>query len=198
MHHVAGWSSPVARQAHNLKVTGSNPVPATNGIAKAPDPTVRGFCAFGYKRCRQTPASVSVEIGYDECRGAGMRLPRPRMGPRLRVVTMRRPRSAFTGVILVVIALFGIIAVSGWHSAIVHDDDAIHASSVKHDHAPSDQGDPDAPIHILAHAMGQWVSITGPLALPIATAMVDRNWSPLAQAFRNGVDPAALLRPPRN
>ena len=25
----AGWSSPVARQAHNLKVTGSNPVPAT-------------------------------------------------------------------------------------------------------------------------------------------------------------------------
>ena len=28
--NVAGWSSPVARQAHNLKVTGSNPVPATN------------------------------------------------------------------------------------------------------------------------------------------------------------------------
>ena len=28
-HPGAGWSSPVARQAHNLKVTGSNPVPAT-------------------------------------------------------------------------------------------------------------------------------------------------------------------------
>ena len=27
-HQDAGWSSPVARQAHNLKVTGSNPVPA--------------------------------------------------------------------------------------------------------------------------------------------------------------------------
>jgi hypothetical protein len=26
----AGWSSPVARQAHNLKVEGSNPSPATN------------------------------------------------------------------------------------------------------------------------------------------------------------------------
>ena len=26
----AGWSSPVARQAHNLKVIGSNPVPATS------------------------------------------------------------------------------------------------------------------------------------------------------------------------
>jgi hypothetical protein len=24
----AGWSSPVARQAHNLKVIGSNPIPA--------------------------------------------------------------------------------------------------------------------------------------------------------------------------
>ncbi len=34
MHDIgAGWSSPVARQAHNLKVTGSNPVPATNVIA---------------------------------------------------------------------------------------------------------------------------------------------------------------------
>ena len=26
---TAGWSSPVARQAHNLKVAGSNPAPAT-------------------------------------------------------------------------------------------------------------------------------------------------------------------------
>jgi hypothetical protein len=26
---TAGWSSPVARQAHNLKVRGSNPLPAT-------------------------------------------------------------------------------------------------------------------------------------------------------------------------
>ena len=26
---IAGWSSPVARQAHNLKVAGSNPAPAT-------------------------------------------------------------------------------------------------------------------------------------------------------------------------
>ena len=32
--HDAGWSSPVARQAHNLKVVGSNPTPATNYINK--------------------------------------------------------------------------------------------------------------------------------------------------------------------
>ena len=29
-YQTAGWSSLVARQAHNLKVIGSNPVPATN------------------------------------------------------------------------------------------------------------------------------------------------------------------------
>ena len=32
----AGWSSPVARQAHNLKVTGSNPVPAPNATILGP------------------------------------------------------------------------------------------------------------------------------------------------------------------
>jgi predicted GIY-YIG superfamily endonuclease len=36
---IAGWSSPVARQAHNLKVLGSNPSPATNLEA----PRLRGF-----------------------------------------------------------------------------------------------------------------------------------------------------------
>ena len=29
IYNSAGWSSPVARQAHNLKVAGSNPAPAT-------------------------------------------------------------------------------------------------------------------------------------------------------------------------
>ena len=32
----AGWSSPVARQAHNLKVAGSNPAPATNHLICEP------------------------------------------------------------------------------------------------------------------------------------------------------------------
>ncbi len=31
----AGWSSLAARRAHNPKVTGSNPVPATNAFFKA-------------------------------------------------------------------------------------------------------------------------------------------------------------------
>jgi hypothetical protein len=31
-HHFAGWSSLVARRAHNPKVVGSNPTPATMGL----------------------------------------------------------------------------------------------------------------------------------------------------------------------
>src|SRR5215510_10755217 len=34
----AGWSSPVARQAHNLKVRGSNPLPATTFTERANTP----------------------------------------------------------------------------------------------------------------------------------------------------------------
>ena len=33
---IAGWSSQVARQAHNLKVVGSNPTPATTSFQKCP------------------------------------------------------------------------------------------------------------------------------------------------------------------
>src|SRR3569623_1775805 len=47
----AGWSSPVARQAHNLKVAGSNPAPATNkkpALANAR----RAFCLSGADRFR--------------------------------------------------------------------------------------------------------------------------------------------------
>ncbi len=44
----AGWSSPVARQAHNLKVTGSNPVPATNPH-KSPRPPGPGLsCVWAH------------------------------------------------------------------------------------------------------------------------------------------------------
>ena len=41
----AGWSSPVARRAHNPKVAGSSPAPAPIRISKAADPL--GSAAFG-------------------------------------------------------------------------------------------------------------------------------------------------------
>ena len=42
---IAGWSSPVARQAHNLKVLGSNPSPAPN--KERPRERSRGCLLFG-------------------------------------------------------------------------------------------------------------------------------------------------------
>jgi hypothetical protein len=41
----AGWSSPVARQAHNLKVVGSNPTPATKQTTRP----CAGFFCWGWR-----------------------------------------------------------------------------------------------------------------------------------------------------
>ena len=51
----AGWSSPVARQAHNLKVVGSNPTPATRGRN-----LLRSWIAIPVKPSKPL---ISVEVG---------------------------------------------------------------------------------------------------------------------------------------
>src|SRR3954470_20217445 len=56
--NIAGWSSPVARQAHNLKVVGSNPTPATNlphqtHLAKTPRSEMTGRLALA--RLKRAP-----------------------------------------------------------------------------------------------------------------------------------------------
>ncbi len=43
LHSDAGWSSLAARRAHNPKVTGSNPVPATKSQIKSLDERVQAF-----------------------------------------------------------------------------------------------------------------------------------------------------------
>jgi hypothetical protein len=55
-HHVAGWSSPVAREAHNLEVAGSNPVPATFFTPAGPSWPLRA-CFF-----RRPPAAVASTV----------------------------------------------------------------------------------------------------------------------------------------
>src|SRR3954471_9329717 len=61
----AGWSSPVARQAHNLKVAGSNPAPATN--KKAP-PCAGLFLlvvgALGFERRSAGAAAGTLRRSY--------------------------------------------------------------------------------------------------------------------------------------
>jgi hypothetical protein len=44
--NIAGWSSPVARQAHNLKAAGSNPAPATKSKSR---PSGRLFAFAGWE-----------------------------------------------------------------------------------------------------------------------------------------------------
>jgi hypothetical protein len=89
----AGWSSPVARQAHNLKVVGSNPTPATKhetGLVpvflfgldertewKLVQPQRRSRGDHGRSTLKPTPATKdSVEtsphragffVGFDDC-----------------------------------------------------------------------------------------------------------------------------------
>ena len=48
---TAGWSSPVARWAHNPKVGGSNPSPATNTSSCPPShPEVEGIFVFAHQK----------------------------------------------------------------------------------------------------------------------------------------------------
>jgi hypothetical protein len=72
---VAGWSSPVARQAHNLKVVSSNLAPATNFINKninKPRPS-RGLFRFRARPaaiCRQGGLLFAVTFGLARLQAA--------------------------------------------------------------------------------------------------------------------------------
>ena len=46
---IAGWSSPVARQAHNLKAAGSNPAPATKSLHQYIKGIGRPKAGFAFK-----------------------------------------------------------------------------------------------------------------------------------------------------
>ena len=65
----AGWSSPVARQAHNLKVTGSNPVPATKSLSttrpfgKPGSLTRTGFSAFEAMLAKRADRGDGSDVG---------------------------------------------------------------------------------------------------------------------------------------
>jgi len=94
----AGWSSPVARQAHNLKVAGSNPAPATKHTTTEPThtgprPTARAFSRSGgmdrhakaFGRCGERFGGLSPiqrrRCGQQICEGRGGRSEAPRTAP---------------------------------------------------------------------------------------------------------------------
>ncbi|MCP8892300.1 hypothetical protein [Sphingomonas faeni] len=114
-------------------------------------------------------------------------------------MAQRRSQSAFFGAILAMIAMFGLATLSGWHSATVHDHDPHHAASIEHDHdyGRSKMGDLDAPLHLLAHAAGQWVAPAGPFAAPIVSFIAGNAWPVVDAILSAGIDPSELLRPPQ-
>ena len=60
---IAGWSSQVARRAHNPKVVGSNPAPATKspkGLAVAANPFFSAGCAGGATGCADKSSNLST------------------------------------------------------------------------------------------------------------------------------------------
>ncbi len=54
---IAGWSSSVARRAHNPKVTGSNPVPATRTLKDLEDFLLSPFF---YVWCHFCPSFICL------------------------------------------------------------------------------------------------------------------------------------------
>ena len=70
---VAGWSSPVARQAHNLQVEGSNPTPATKKSNKNKDlqsSHLEGYfdiCSMGHSRDTFVAKCKAIIIFMSEC-----------------------------------------------------------------------------------------------------------------------------------
>ena len=83
----AGWSSPVARQAHNLKVIGSNPIPATKFLEQyqVDSPPLAGFFIrykpfpANAKEMRLNPMSKRQSAADDE---ALAKIPRHKSGTK--------------------------------------------------------------------------------------------------------------------
>ena len=94
---VAGWSSPVARQAHNLKVVGSNPTPATKKANKynALRPASRGaFCCPNSRSTigqQNNPNCVQIQFLSSQTRTQRRQCgPSPRSTGRTRKFTQIR------------------------------------------------------------------------------------------------------------
>ena len=63
----AGWSSLVARRAHNPKVVGSNPAPATKKILKILRIGPVGPFLFLLQRTQASPFFISKDILINDC-----------------------------------------------------------------------------------------------------------------------------------
>lgn len=116
---------------------------------------------------------------------------------RVSGVIFRHPRFALLSAVLALVAMLGLSALSGWHSATVHDHAPVQTSLSEHAHEKSGQSDPDGPIHALAHATGQWLTAAGQPLLHTFALMTKPAWTTVLPVIRGGLDPSKPLRPPR-
>ena len=97
----AGWSSPVAREAHNLEVVGSNPAPATSA-PRSYSITTEGFFHAPAERRGRLSAEIARVCDLPSTFGVSARTSRatrrihalgpltPRFQPNLSAVSMSR------------------------------------------------------------------------------------------------------------
>jgi hypothetical protein len=112
-------------------------------------------------------------------------------------VTARRSYFALLGALLAFVAMLGISSLSVWHSTMLNDADPIHAVSVGHIDSATSNPDPDGPLHVAAHATGQFLSIDTQSATTVLTTRAERIWIPFTSLFRDDSAQSSLLRPPR-
>lgn len=118
---------------------------------------------------------------------------------RMALPAMRKSHSAFFGAMLCVIAMFGVIALSGWHSAFVHVHAPVGVAAIDQDHghhAPKTV-DEDSPTHALAHATSQWVAQEQAVASVASIVSPSRDWAFSNAVILGKIDPFGILRPPR-
>jgi hypothetical protein len=118
--------------------------------------------------------------------------------PRLDGMVVFRGRFGAFAVVLAFLAVLGMGALTSWHGATPHNHDLGHAVSVELDDHQSRESYPDSPVHAAAHAVGQWLAIPDHVETPVLDLAASPIWPLGNSANLYGLDPSALLRPPRS
>jgi hypothetical protein len=112
-------------------------------------------------------------------------------------VTARASRPALLGILLALVALLGMTGVSGWHSAHVHPDSPTHAAAAADDHGDASRNGLEGTAHLAAHAMGHGFALPQQTAFLRPGLVTVKSWALTRALLLPGLNPAALLRPPR-
>lgn len=65
----SGWSSPVAREAHNIEAMGSNPIPATSKMTPGSRKRPRWLCFSPQQQPLPSPPAGGVSLSFESLGG---------------------------------------------------------------------------------------------------------------------------------